>query len=50
MAFLLLLLKATALLREELTKRSFRYVFLGINLYVLFVVIVVSLDKLLLIL
>lgn len=49
-AFILLVLKSTSLLREEVSRRSFRYVFLGINLYVLFVVIVVSIDKLLIIL
>jgi protoheme IX farnesyltransferase len=49
-AFALLLFIASSLLRQELSKTAFRSVFLGINLYVLFIVIVVSLDKLLIIL
>ncbi len=49
-AFVLLLIKSTVLLKTELTRQSFRYVFLGINLFVLFVVVVVSIDKLFIVL
>lgn len=48
-AFLWLLYKSSVLLRQDISGKSFRYVFREINMYVVFIVLLVSADKLLLI-